>query len=212
MTSVNVSNMCAFIIAADRFVFIVWRPFHKHGFTNGQSFTAILVAYVSGVLPPMLASVLSTKSIENTMCILLGNSVTFLFSMYYIITNIIVFLLIVIMYLPILHKVKMSSKIHKSSDNSITVIARLGAVILTNFIPSLTITFISIMAMFPHTIPSSIEANMAFLLFPLNSCLNPIINTFTTHEFLCNLSIAQFDVLIKKQLTRIRRVFTRRFL
>ena len=68
------------------------------------------------------------------------------------------------------------------------VLARLGAVLGTNFLASIIVITLSIMSLAQVDVPSSLEAMLAFLLFPLNACLNPVINTLTTNEFLHGIS------------------------
>ena len=78
-----------------------------------------------------------------------------------------------------LHKSKMTQSEHRSSNATI----RIGILVLTNFIPFITSTILTLLPLTNFNMSPSIEANMAYIMFPINSCLNPLINTITTQKF-----------------------------
>ena len=130
------------------------------------------------------AALFSWKYVQNVMCILVGNSISLSFSIIYVCTNVIVFIVIGVAYASIIYYMRKYDKMEKSHGNFTRVLVRIGAIIITNFIPSITTTILSVLSAFPNFIPASIEANVAFILFPLNACLNPLINTLTTRQFI----------------------------
>ena len=80
--------------------------------------------------------------------------------------------------------VRNTSKISKTTDSYRSTVVRLMAVITTNLLPSITLTLLSVLALSYVNFPSSLEANVAFIIFHINACLNPVINTITTNAFL----------------------------
>ena len=76
-----------------------------------------------------------------------------------------------------------SAKLTTTMDKYKIVIIRLGTVIITNFLVSFTVTTLSILSLVIY-VPASLEAMLAFLLFPFNSCINPVLNTITTKGFI----------------------------
>ena len=54
-----------------------------------------------------------------------------------------------------------------------------------------TITTLSLLSLVNINVPPSLEMLLAFILFPLNSCLNPLINTIATRQFLEQLNWKQ---------------------
>ena len=187
MISIMASNACTFVIAIDRYICIYLKPFQRYGLTTAQVFICYISMFFISILPVLLVPVLSSREIGNSLCIPLGNSVSPPFSIYYSIYNVLIFILTFIAYGSIMVKLKKGSLIQKSGDKSLSVIIRLGAVVLTNFIPAVTVTVLSVLALLLDTIPASLEAYVAFFLFPINACLNPIINTISTKRFCSNL-------------------------
>ena len=185
MVSTSMSNIATLLISVDRCICIVFQPFKKRGFTLSQALICLAAVYSLSVLPLSLMSMQSTKAIENSVCLMVGSSMQWLFSVTYICCNFLVFTFTSAECIAVIITIINSHKITtKSRDKSTRVILRLSAVVLTNFIPSMAITFLSIASLAAVNIPASIEANIAYFLFPINSCLNPVINTITTQEFL----------------------------
>ena len=184
--SVFASHMATLLIAIDRFICIVMKPFQRYGFSSTQSIAGVCFAWPVAVVIPTLAAVFSTADVTNSACIMIGPSLSLLFSGIYTLVNLLVFLSIAVIYSIITYQIIRGS-IVKSSTQKIQVTARLGAIVLTNFVPSITITVLSSFLLAGIYIPSSLEAMLAFILFPLNACLNPMINTISTRQFLSHL-------------------------
>ena len=184
MTGALASKALTLLITVERFIRIVLKPFQTYGFTILQCISCGSVVLIFLVLPPLLASGLSYRDIENSMCIIVGNSVSMPFSIYYIICCIVTVLIISILTVVTIRKVRASSAIRKTHATSVIVAIRLMAYTVANTTPLVMIALFSTAALLPYSIPPSVEASTMFILFPLNSCLNPIINTFTTGEFL----------------------------
>lgn len=183
MLSVEVSTLATALIAIDRFICIVITPFKKVGFETGPAIISIIVSWICGAILPVLSVLLSGTFITNSACIVLGDSISMLFSILYIIFNSIIFICLTVVYLAVLKTVVKSSQVSKSHDKSAQVTLRLGAVILTNFVAWFTISILSILSMFHVSMPASIESVVALVILPVNSFLNPIINTITAPNF-----------------------------
>ena len=210
MISVSTSNMSTLIISMDRFISIVWKPFQQYGFSHRQCCIAMSVGHMLIIIPPILASLIS-QDVQNSLCIPVGNSVTLPFSVYYFTCSSVTFMIIAVLYIAIMFKVKNSSKISKLKERSMHVLLRLWAIVLTNFIPSMAIASLSILSLFPNMLGSFLEANVAFFLFPLNACLNPIFNTLTTRRFLNDTAMPTLlflcKTVIKSFLKIIQRIY-----
>ena len=200
LISVMASNVSTLLLAIDRFICFVWKPFQRHGFTTIQVVIALVASYIVVLVPPILASLLSHQPVENSVCIPVGSSVSAPFSITYACINTLLFILIAIAYSSVILKIKKSSEMSKSNDKSQKVMLRLGALVCTNFIVSMTVTILSIVSLFPTRLPASIEANVAFLLFPINSSINPIINTITTNEFITRINIHSIPMISKQRI------------
>ena len=183
MISVSTSNMSTLILAVDRFICIVMKPFQKYGFTIKQCTVAMCFGHMIIIIPPIIVSIL-LGNIENVLCIPVGNSIPLPFSILYFTCSTITFSTIAVLYTAIMSKVKHSPQLGESKKGSLNVLLRLGAVVVTNFIPSMTIASLSLTSWVPYVSGSFPESNVAFFLFPLNSSLNPLLNTLTTSKFL----------------------------
>jgi hypothetical protein len=87
------------------------------------------------------------------------------------------------MYFGLVFKIQQSTNVKKSQITSHKVNVRLGAVIITNFIPWILVTILTLMSIVGLPPPQSLEAILGVVLFPLNALLNPLVNTITTTEF-----------------------------
>jgi hypothetical protein len=78
-----------------------------------------------------------------------------------------------------------SAKITKSRQRSLTpLVLRLGAIVLTNLLCWLTMCIMAIMSLSGYPLVASAESLVSLVIFPLNSIINPTINTFCTTQFL----------------------------
>ena len=64
---------------------------------------------------------------------------------------------------------------------------------MTNFLASITVTLLSLLHVISIYVPPALEGTLAFILFPLNACVNPLINTLTTKNFVK--TVVQLNVL-----------------
>ena len=197
MSSISMSNFTTMLIALDRFLCIVYRKFQLFGFTKQQCIVALIASWFAGLLLPVLSALVSDNTITNSACILIGGSVNVGFSIAYSVTYMLVFACTICVYAIFAYNVNQSHKASKSEANIFQVMFRLGAVAVTNFLVSMTVTTLSLLAVVTY-VPPSLEAMLAFLLFPLNSCLNPIINTVTTKQFIQQSNIFNVTVMCVK--------------
>ena len=142
----------------------------------------LCVGWIAGLVLPTCAAVFSDREIANSACIMVGQALSLYFSILYACLNICVFICIIILCAGIIHQVRKSSaSVRSSSASDYQVIIRLGAVISTNFLATITVVFVSL---FNPNVPASFETLASFITFPINSCLNPLINTLTTSPVL----------------------------
>ena len=182
MTSVNGSNLVTLLIAIDRYICIVLKPFQRYGFSTKQAVHALLVCSSISVLLPVLSVTTTLKGIINSACVLLGRSLSVIYANVYATCNILTFTCIIVLYTQVICKV--SSSLMAGKQNKFKHIAgRLSIIIVTNFIASMTVTILSILAQI-ISIPVSLETMLALVLFSLNACTNPSVNTIFTKEFI----------------------------
>ena len=182
MTSVMASNLTTMLNALNRFIVIVWKPFQRYGLTSRQSIVGLLLIWIMSIVIPLLSAVATQSDILNSACIILGGSLYLPYAVIYIIVNCLLFMCVTLFYAQVAHSVYLSGKIQKSHQKVKQITGRLGAVILTNFLASMTITLLSVLSLFTY-VPASLESMLAFWLFTVNSCANPVLNTFT-HDIL----------------------------
>ena len=101
-----------------------------------------------------------------------------------------------------MYNVHASDQMVSSQSKFKQVASRLGVVILTNFLASMTVTIISILSHIIY-IPASLEAMIAFLLFPANAMTNPLINTLTTSVVLKRISAVELPMILFSKVTAI---------
>ena len=178
MTSVLSSNIATLAIAIDHFIFILVQPAYRYGSYCIQ-FAMATVGWIFSILIPVLAGFLSDHAITNFLCVMIGKSLSFPCTIIYIFTNNVIFISIAVLYAIVVHRVRKSD----SHSISLSLLVRLGAIVLTNFLASMTITILAIFSLSNISIPASLEAMLAFIIFPINSFCNPLINTVTTKQF-----------------------------
>jgi hypothetical protein len=192
MMSIEASFITTTLIAIDRFLCLVVRPFEQEGLSTAAAICTLILSYCLSITFTVLAALYSTKSIATSACILLGESLSMIFSIIYLIFNTVLFIVLVALYLALIIKVVKSSKIKKSQDMSGQICKRLGAVIVTTFVPWFLVTILALLSLVGFPPPAFLESIMGLVLFPLNALLNPLINTITTREF-------QEDLSVKKE-------------
>ena len=162
-------------------MFIVVNPFARMGFSLKQAIGCIFSGWLFAIALPVLSSVLSSQPITNSACIPIGGeSVSVVFSSIYVAVNSIIFLCSACAYSAII--VKLATRFDSPGTNSPksrSAVVRLCLLILSNFTISITICILSLLQLTRVYIPAIGVALLTLLLFPLNACLNPIINTWT---------------------------------
>ena len=186
MTSTTAGNLATMLIAVDRYICCVWKPFQRYGFLSLQSIAWISVSWGFSIIVPVLATTVGKREITNSACITLGGSISLPYSIIYAAANLFIFTSILLLYSSITYTVYKSDQVQKMQQKFKNVAGRLGIVITTNFLASMTITIFSILSLILY-VPASLEAMLAFVLFTLNSCINPIVNTISTQAFVANL-------------------------
>ena len=156
---------------------------------------------IFAILLPVLTVMLSDQDTENSLCIPVGGSISTPFSILYACMSILLFSAVCILYTIIMFSITKSSKISKRDEKTKHVLIRIGAVILTNFIALLLITLLSLVSMFHTSV--YVEAMVAFMVFPLNSCLNPIVTTITTARFLADSNFKELPELIRNNVIKL---------
>ena len=176
------SNLTTLLISIDKFQCLVLNPMQRIGFKTNQCIILLSVVYsISFVLISIVY--LDWETVQTSLCILVGNSVSMLFSVIYFGVSMLAFLVIVFTSFAIVRTlITSSNSVKRKYDTKVMV--RLTLVVLTNFLPILALSIISVLSVISIYIPPSIEASIAFILFPLNACINPMINTVTTRKFL----------------------------
>ena len=162
---------------------MVLNPFSKQGLTPIQCVVATITCALFAILIPVLSVTVTNTKISNSACIALGCSLFQPYSFLYAIINTLLFSCISCVYLHLVFSVyKGMLNVNSSVRVFKQVAVRLGLVILTNFLASMTVTVISVLSLSMY-MPPSLEAFAAFNLFSVNSCINPLLNTITL-EFL----------------------------
>ena len=178
MMSILLSNISTLVIGLDRFVTFVLCPFEMKRTNKYTLLVVMIFGWFIGILLPVIAGIFSHSSISNTACIMVGRSLSVHFAILYACLNIALFLCMILIYTMIIHNVKSSSaQITRTKQYSLHAVLRLGSVILTNFLASFTITIMAFMSVAQHNISDNVEILLSFIVFPINSCINPIINT-----------------------------------
>jgi hypothetical protein len=189
MLSVELSTLSTFLIAVDRFMLIVWHPYEKYGLKIGVSIVGILICWcISAILPTLFAS-LNFSALANNACILIGKSQPLAYMITYFVLNLIVFITIFVVYIAVIKTIKQSANVSQNKNAATaSVMLRLGAVIITNFLTWFTMGIMGIISLAGVPLFSSVEALVSLAIFPVNAIINPVINTFSTKQFLTSVS------------------------
>ena len=159
----------------------------------------------------ILAFFLSSEDIKNTVCILIGSSLSVPFSILYICINTIGLILLSMFCIAIMVTVTKSSKVSTTNDSSLIIFRRIMAIIITNLLPSITLSLLSVLALSNVNFPATLEANVAFFIFPVNASLNPIINTITTTKFLTSFNVHIITLIKPLVVAKIKQIKTKCF-
>ena len=181
MFSMIASNLFTGLIAIDRYVVTVIHPFKRYGLSRYRALIGVVICYLCALVLSIMTGLYSNTSIKNTMCIFVGSSVSFGISVLHIIINISIFSCMIIACTGIIFKIMKSEKAKIKFEY---IIIRLGLILLTHLISSLTLTLIAILFLLHVDVPYSVEAMVALALIPFNACFNPLINTITSRRFL----------------------------
>ena len=181
MASISVSNISTLIITADRFTCMVLRPYARKGFSTTQIITALTIGWITGLILPLLSAFLPGTTISNSVCILVGTSVHPAISITYTVQNVAIFVHIGVMCTALVYTVKKNTIVSSSSGSGRGKVI-LILVVATNFLASVTISVLSLLAAVAHT-PVWLESLSAFILLPLNSVVNPLLYTILTSQF-----------------------------
>ena len=190
--SILTSHMFTMLVAVDRFICVVWRPFKRQGFNKVQSVCFCCGAWCAGLVLPMLARVLSDQPASNSPCILLAKSSSLGFSALFTVLTILVSIVVIASYVPLVLKVKESGKITVGQTNkkSLAVVTRVCIVILSS--TGLTLTVLCQCFLFAELhISESVGASFGLILLPLFACINPMVNALSTNDF-----IKQFNYIV----------------
>ena len=181
--SIMLSNIIVCLISLDRFICFIWNPFVRRVLTMKQVCIRLILCFVIGIALPI--SSLYSTDIKNTMCISLGNSLSMAFSIAYAVITTVLFISTAVLCFAIsINLVASKTDIQKTGDDHRKeVTLRVFLIVLTNFTPSITLTILSLASLVPNSIPTTLEANLAFFIFPMNAISNPIIYTLTSSAF-----------------------------
>ena len=176
MSSLLMSKVSTLMIALDRLVCIVVRPFERCGFSTKQSVIAVVVGLCVGLPIPTTNIVFSDTELNN-ICILIGSSSSLVLSIIFLVSHTILFILITLVYGIILYVIVKSAKLSRSQTLLVKAHIRIGVILVSYFVASTTVLILSALRFYIQ-IPSTIESIIVCMLVPLNSCLNPLINCF----------------------------------
>ena len=183
LISMMMSNVSTMFIALDRFVCVVIRPMEQMGLRDIHIIGAVSVGWVVGLTVPILAAFLSEVDITNSACMLMGGSLSLPFAIVTLTLCGTTFVIIAAAYIIVSQHIMKTAQFERSKGLAQQVYIRLGAVVVSNFIAYFTVTLCAIFHFSHVGISPTLEAGLVFVLIPLNSCLNPVINTLTTSEF-----------------------------
>ena len=190
MLSIESSIASTLLIAFDRLVCLVLKPFRKYGLTFRSAIKGLFIVWSMSVVLPIVTAIDNRNQISNSACIRIGNSIVSLYSYIYLIYNSLLFTLMISSYLVIMKTIKKrNSMINDPAHTSTAVVMKLGLIIITNFFAWLTVTLVNLIAMTRANLPKSVEAMFALITFPVNAFLNPLLYTICTKQFISSLGM-----------------------
>jgi leucine-rich repeat-containing G protein-coupled receptor 7 len=189
LLSVEASTLSTLLIALDRFVLIVLRPFEKRGLHLKTAISGTISCWVLAVALPVVLLNIYQGPIKNSACIFTSSSLPPSYAISLLVINTILFLFLLVVYILILHSTLITLKESLSKRKiSPKMLLRLGIIIFSNFIAGFTISMLSMMSLFGLSLFPSQEATFGLILFPINAFINPLIYTIATkpfHDTLC---------------------------
>jgi hypothetical protein len=145
---------------------------------------AVPTCWIISATMPLVAVTVSIQELSNNACILVGNSLPLLYIITYFVSNCIKCLTIIGLYVAVIKTLRNSNVITKSRAISILpIIFQMVGIVLTNFQCWSTVCIIGIIALTGSPLVSSLESLITLVLLPLNSVINPTINTFCAPQF-----------------------------
>ena len=147
-----------------------------------QIILSLVAGWVCALGLPICAGLFSNRPIVNSACIIIGQSVSVIFSIIYILLNILIFCVLTVTYSMIIHKLRLSDQLQKTGRSNKSAIVRLGLIVMTNLFASMTLNMLGILSLAHVYVSPTVESLLSFVIFPLNACINPIINNLTTWE------------------------------
>ena len=190
MMSILLSNISTLVIGLDRFVYIVLHPFERKRSNNYKLLVVMVLGWFVGFLLPAFAGIFSDSDISNTACIMVGRSLSFHFAVVFVCINTALFLCMSISYTIIIYRLTPSlAHLGQRKQSILPVAIRLGCIILTDFLASLSVTAMVIVSGVDKNTSDHVETLLAFTVFPVISCVNPIINTLSTSKFLGDINV-----------------------
>jgi hypothetical protein len=185
MLSIQLSNLSTLLIAIDRFLIIVWHPLERYGMTIKVALLLTPTCWCIGAILPSISITAAFNGQSNNACILVGKSLSMPYLVTYLIFTVLIFFIISGVYIAVIRVLHKSGSISKSRQMSLTpLVLRLGVIVLTNLLCWLTMGIMTIVSLSGFPLVSSSESLVSLVIFPLNSIINPIINTFVTKQFL----------------------------
>jgi hypothetical protein len=188
LLSVKSSTLFTLLIAVDRFICIVLRPFQGYGLSKLATKVLVTAGWLLGALFPSISvSILPVNYVAtSSTCFLISASLSGIYSFFHLLFDSCVFIVIILSYIPIIvttmsKKTSIQNTKHSSSGN---ITMRLGLIIFFNFLSWFTISTLTLLNMLGVPLPPYLEHLLGLLLFPLNSLLNPLIYTILTSSFI----------------------------
>ena len=182
--SIETSTLSTLLIAIDRFIVMVLRPYQSIGLKRHQIIILMCACWGIGIGLPLSASASPANRVTNSACIMMGSSLHLSFTVLYASLNTIIFLKLIILYSFVLHRFLGHRNMKETLHVNRKAGSRLGLIILSNIVPWLTISVFTILVLAGVHFPPSLETILGLLLFPLNALLNPIINVLSLRSFL----------------------------
>ena len=169
----------------------------------------MIFGWCVGILLPVFAGIFSNKNISNTACIMIGRSLSTHFALLYVCLSITFCLCIVIVYTIIIYVITSSSVLPRQGNHhTLLAVLRMGSIILTNFLASISVTTMVSMSIAQNYSSDNLEILLSFIVFPIISCVNPLISTLSTAIFLWHINALKiFNVICNTAVTKITKLF-----
>jgi hypothetical protein len=183
MLSFQSSMLGTFILGIDRFFLIVIHPFKAQGISLKEACTLLVMCWAVSVLLSLILCILDLPAHSNNACLALYSSLYV--SPVYCVLNLFMLITTAGLYMSVIRTCYCSAKMANQSQHSLKMlIVHFTAAILVCCIQWLTIGYMTIMSLGGFPLSTPLQSLIGLVLFPLASLLNPIINTFSTRQFL----------------------------